>query len=255
VNQTQEVAPIAQNATFPPPSYGGGTTSGAVPAVFCVSPATGPASGGTAITLRGTGLTGATSVRFGGTAAASFIVESDTEIAAVPPVGVGTVAVTVSAAGETSPVGPADMFTYTGLPVPSVPSACVNGLAAPAAFPDVPSSYRAHAYIEALACRGVVAGFPDGTFQPGGAVTRVHSPDAGPPSHAAATGTHGPLHRLRSASRDGFVSASSGHWLPRGGGCGFSAARADAPGGQRSDAGPVGEWCGERPDRMSARRC
>src|SRR6185437_16411574 len=48
------------------------------PVVTGISPASGPLSGGTTVTTTGSNFTGATGVSFGGTAAASFTVNSDT---------------------------------------------------------------------------------------------------------------------------------------------------------------------------------
>ncbi|HEY9612432.1 S-layer homology domain-containing protein [Allocoleopsis sp.] len=45
--------------------------------------------------------------------------------------------------------------------------------ATPIKFTDVPQDLWARPYIEALAARGIVSGFPDGTFKPGGAITRA----------------------------------------------------------------------------------
>src|SRR5215469_13496530 len=72
IHQVQNVS----ISTGPPPP---------VPAVTGVSPSAGPASGGTSVTLTGTGFTGATAVQFGGTAATSFTVNSDISITAVSP--------------------------------------------------------------------------------------------------------------------------------------------------------------------------
>jgi parallel beta-helix repeat protein len=44
--------------------------------------------------------------------------------------------------------------------------------APPSQFPDVPGNW-AQSYIEALAARGVIGGFPDGTFRPNDPVTRA----------------------------------------------------------------------------------
>ena len=151
---------------------GGGGGGGAIslaPTVSGISPAFGAAAGGTAVTITGTHLTGATAVDFGGTAAASFTVDSDSRITATSPSGRGTVDVTVTTLYGTSTIGYADQFTYT----------VAAGQAAPAApgtaptFSDVPSTYWAYTDIEALAAKGIVSGFPDGTFQPGAAVTRA----------------------------------------------------------------------------------
>jgi len=43
----------------------------------------------------------------------------------------------------------------------------------PVAFKDVPATYWAKAYIEALASQNIIAGFPDGTFKPNEPVTRA----------------------------------------------------------------------------------
>ncbi|HEX7610101.1 MAG TPA: IPT/TIG domain-containing protein [Solirubrobacteraceae bacterium] len=87
------------------------------PAVKKLAPKTGPAAGGTSVTITGTGFTGSTAVKFGSTAAVSFKVESPTTIAAIAPAGSsGTVDVTVSTPGGTSPVVVADHFNY-GAPV------------------------------------------------------------------------------------------------------------------------------------------
>lgn len=91
------------------------TTGVASPTVTGVSPASGPSSGGTVVTIRGTGFSGATAVSFGTTPATSFTVNSDTQITAVSPAGtVGTgVDVTVTTASGTSAINVSDVFAYT----------------------------------------------------------------------------------------------------------------------------------------------
>ena len=70
------------------------------PTISSVSPATGTAAGGTSVAITGTGLTGATGVYFGGTAAASFTVNSATQITAVTPArAAGTADVSVTTGG------------------------------------------------------------------------------------------------------------------------------------------------------------
>nr|WP_307819094.1 IPT/TIG domain-containing protein [Streptomyces sabulosicollis] len=103
----------------------GGTSNGvafgyaAVPTLTGVSPATGPASGGTVVTLTGTNLLGATAVRFGAVNATSFTVVSATQITAVAPPGSGTVQVTVVTPGGTSNgVG----YSYVAVPAPVLTS-------------------------------------------------------------------------------------------------------------------------------------
>ncbi len=86
--------------------------SGAAPTVSGVSPTGGPGSGGTSVTLTGSGLSAATAVTFGAAPAASFTVGSDTELTAVSPAGSGTVDVTVTTPLGVSPTVPSDRFTY-----------------------------------------------------------------------------------------------------------------------------------------------
>jgi hypothetical protein len=67
-----------------------------LPMVNSLTPATGAAAGGTAVTLAGVGFTGAMEVDFGGTAATGITVVSDTEIiCATPAHAAGVVAVSV----------------------------------------------------------------------------------------------------------------------------------------------------------------
>ncbi len=88
------------------------------PAVSGLSPASGPTTGGTSVTISGTNLAGASAVRFG-TAAATITSSSATQIVATAPGGAaGTVDVTVTTPGGTSPTSPADGFSYVlGAPV------------------------------------------------------------------------------------------------------------------------------------------
>jgi IPT/TIG domain len=85
------------------------------PVVTGVAPSTGAAAGGDAITITGTGFTGATVVSFGGTGASAVNVMSDTQITCTSPAGNGTVDVTVTTPAGTSTVGPADQFTYAAV--------------------------------------------------------------------------------------------------------------------------------------------
>jgi cysteine-rich repeat protein len=90
------------------------------PRVTSVSVLSGPAAGGTSVTVTGTGFTGATAVTFGGTAAASFTVNGDTSITAVSQAAsAGTVDITVTTAGGTSVAGPNDQFTFIAAPAVS----------------------------------------------------------------------------------------------------------------------------------------
>ena len=86
------------------------------PDVTGVSPSTGLTTGGTSVVITGANLDSATSVAFGGVPA-MFSVNSDSSITATSPAnGSGSVDVTVAGSGGTSPTGPADRFTYVGVP-------------------------------------------------------------------------------------------------------------------------------------------
>jgi hypothetical protein len=98
----------------------GGTNNGlsytyiAAPTLTTVVPSEGPTSGGTAVTLAGTGFTDATQVTFDGSPA-PFTVISDTSLSAVtPPGAAGPVEVSVTSdAGSASLV---EGFTYVAGP-------------------------------------------------------------------------------------------------------------------------------------------
>jgi hypothetical protein len=80
----------------------------AAPVLITLAPSSGPASGGTTVTITGTNLSGATQVNFGSTPATSFTVVSAAQIQAVAPHGSGPVSVTVVTSGGTS-----NGLTYT----------------------------------------------------------------------------------------------------------------------------------------------
>jgi hypothetical protein len=84
----------------------------AAPIVSFLNPTFGPPAGGTAVTITGVGLTGATAVDFG-TTAVPFTFVNDTTIMATSPAGNGTVNVTVTTqGGGTSADTAGDQFTY-----------------------------------------------------------------------------------------------------------------------------------------------
>ena len=88
-----------------------------LPVVKSLTPSSGSPSGGTKVTIRGSGFLGTLEVSFGGTAATSVKIVSSTEITAVSPSGSGTVHVTVKTPSGTSAKHSADQFTYaTGTP-------------------------------------------------------------------------------------------------------------------------------------------
>jgi hypothetical protein len=84
-----------------------------------LNPASGPAAGGTLVTITGTGFTGVTSVKFGLAEATNETFVNATTITADSPAGTGVVDVVVTASGGTSPINPDDQFTYIAAPVVS----------------------------------------------------------------------------------------------------------------------------------------
>ncbi len=88
-------------------------TDAPVPLVSGVTPAAGTTTGGTSVTITGSGFTGAVYVAFGANQATSFVVHSSTQITAVSPAGSGTVDVTVTTSRGISDRIGADHFTYT----------------------------------------------------------------------------------------------------------------------------------------------
>lgn len=116
------------------------------PTVTSVTPAEGPETGGTVMTIHGTGFDTSVffclcgpfveHVSFGpavvecgfpfgasdpACAPVEFEVVSDSEIIATTPPGSGTVDVGVSTRGGSSPVNPTAQFSYTGVPPPGPP--------------------------------------------------------------------------------------------------------------------------------------
>jgi hypothetical protein len=84
----------------------------AVPTITSVSPSSGSMNGGNTVAIYGTGLTGATSVKFGSVSAKISSV-SATKIAAIAPYGTpGTVDITVTTPSGTSAETSADQYTY-----------------------------------------------------------------------------------------------------------------------------------------------
>jgi hypothetical protein len=92
------------------------------PTVSGVSPTTGDVAGGTAVTVSGSGFTGATAVDFGGTSASTFtVIDDDTIDVTSPEVSnAGVVGITVVTPGGSSATNSADQFTYTMQQSPNV---------------------------------------------------------------------------------------------------------------------------------------
>ena len=88
------------------------------PTVTALSPEGGSTSGGTSVSISGSGFSSASAVHFGSLAAASYTVISDASIAATtPPEAAGAVDVTVTNPAGASPTSPADQFTFVAPPV------------------------------------------------------------------------------------------------------------------------------------------
>jgi hypothetical protein len=91
-----------------------------------LSPNSGLITGGTLLTITGTGFTGASAVNFGTTPGANLVINSATSISVKSPVhAVGPVDVTVVVGGVASPTSPADVFTFQ-YPVPVIGSMTPN---------------------------------------------------------------------------------------------------------------------------------
>lgn len=91
-------------------------TTAATPVVTAVAPSSGPTSGGTSVVITGTGFTGTTAVRFADAPAASFTVNSPTQITAVTPAASpGAAPITVTTPGGTSGVS-SDAYFFYALP-------------------------------------------------------------------------------------------------------------------------------------------
>jgi hypothetical protein len=96
---------------------------GSAPTVTKASPARGPASGGTTVTITGTGFAGVTEVSFGGVPARKFTVLSATTIIAVTGKALpGSVTVQVINPAGISPAGPAAAFRYLAPATPATAS-------------------------------------------------------------------------------------------------------------------------------------
>ena len=113
--QVQVTTPAGVSANTAADDY----TYMGVPTITSLSPTSGSTSGGTSVVINGTGfvgVAGASAVKFGGTNATSYIVNSSSKITAVAPAGAGLVSVQVTAVGGTSADTSADNYTYTVVP-------------------------------------------------------------------------------------------------------------------------------------------
>jgi hypothetical protein len=91
------------------------TAATTAPTVTSISPNSGPAAGGTSVTITGSAFTSVTSVNLGSNAA-FYTFNNDSSITVTSPAGSGTVDVTVTTSGGTSAASVADQFTYIATP-------------------------------------------------------------------------------------------------------------------------------------------
>ena len=102
-----ELHPVLDIQFNPPPASA---------TVLSVTPNSGPAAGGTSVTISGINFTGATAVTFGPTPAAGFTFVSDTQLNAISPAEtVSTVDLIVTTPSGTSSISISDQFTFTGM--------------------------------------------------------------------------------------------------------------------------------------------
>jgi hypothetical protein len=100
------------------------------PTITALGSASGPAGGGTSVTVTGTDLEGATAVNFGSNPAALFTVDSESHITAISPAGSGTVPVSVTTVAGTATAG--QQFTYQA---PQTPTPTAGPTPAPISGP------------------------------------------------------------------------------------------------------------------------
>jgi hypothetical protein len=106
----------------------------ATPTLTSLTPAQGPAAGGTVVTLSGSGFSTvprATTVTFGGAPATGVSCQSSTQCTTTTPAGQGSVDVRVTVGGQTSVAHPQARFTY-------LPPASPRSVAPPTVTPSPP---------------------------------------------------------------------------------------------------------------------
>jgi serine/threonine protein kinase len=115
---TVDIIVTTQDGTSHPTPADHYTYTAPRPAVTGVSPDGGTTAGGTTVTITGTGLAGATGVRFGG-AAARISAGSSTQITVISPPGTGTVTITVTTRAGTSKTTANGRYSYSTRPKPT----------------------------------------------------------------------------------------------------------------------------------------
>jgi len=99
-----------------------GTVSASVPQITGISPSGGPITGGTVVTITGSGFTGATHVRFGGGSGSVLTVFDDSRLTIItPPNPAGTAEVSVTGPnGENSSWSASAVYQYEEVPFPRI---------------------------------------------------------------------------------------------------------------------------------------
>lgn len=113
-------------------TYAGGSK----PTVTSISPSSGPSSGGTSVTIKGTGFVGGTTVTIGGSTLGSLTIQSSTTITGTTPAGnAGPADVVVANVNGSSTLSGG--FTYTSSSPPPPPPAPAQAWARVLPLPDV----------------------------------------------------------------------------------------------------------------------
>ena len=90
-----------------------GVTIYPVPTIASISRTSGPTTGGTQVTITGTGFSTVSSIKFGTTPATGVTVRSETQLVAIAPAhAAGTVGISVTTPGGTSATTPADLYKF-----------------------------------------------------------------------------------------------------------------------------------------------
>jgi formylglycine-generating enzyme required for sulfatase activity len=111
-------------ATVVVTTQGGSATAGTyvyygAPMITGVAPSSGPAAGGSVVTISGTAFYGTPSVSFGGVPASSVSLISQTQLTAVAPSGTGGSTVAISVSTNSGLATMASAFTYLAINVPA----------------------------------------------------------------------------------------------------------------------------------------
>ena len=118
----------ATHASFTSATISLAISVAAPPTVTSLSVVSGTTAGGTSLTITGTNFFGTPTVSFGGTAATGVTLVNATTVTAVSPAhAAGTIDVTVTASGGTTPANAGDHFTYIAPPTAGGVTQTVTG--------------------------------------------------------------------------------------------------------------------------------